>query len=816
MPARLRGVLAVLLALLLIVPLIGLGIVRLQAPRAQEEAHADLAGIADLKVGQIELWLGERRGDANVLAASPDFVGHAARWIEHRDADARRQLLEHLDLLKVIYRYDGWEVLDAAGRPRLASGTSRAGAEPAVQEALRAAWQSGAAQVTELYRNGAGRIALSIVGPLFMSPDGRRDPLGALVLHAPVQGFLFPLIQSWPTPSPSAETLLVRRDGNDVVYLNELRHRHGAALDYRRPLDTQNLPAARAAVSDQPQVMAGIDYRGVRVLAAVRPVNGTSWRLVAKVDRDEILMPLNNLVFWVGLVTAIAVGVVAAAVLLLWRQELRAHRLELIAQTAEKDRLLKFFFELPFVGMAITSPEAKGLLRFNDRLCEILGYPREELARLAWSEVTHPDDLATETSLFKDVLAGTREGYHIDKRFIRKDGKVIDATIDVKAVRRADGSAEFLVGTLADITGRKRAEQALRENQRRLRFALESARIGDWDLDLTTGKVLRSLEHDRCFGAKRPFAEWGYEKFLTYVHPEDRSHVRSVFEGALAQQKEWHFECRVVWPDASVHWIEAHGAIYRRAEGKPSHMAGIVQDITRRKQVEQDIRESGARLRQANEQLHKLTAYLENVREEERLRIARELHDELGSTLTGIKWAVSMSIDRAQAAGMTYDPQLAHASQLLDTAVDTMRRVIADLRPSVLDQLGVWAAIEWYVGQTQERSGLACTLSISPATAQSQLDAERSVAVFRIVQEALTNVVRHAHASHVSIQVENAHDSVTIKIEDDGVGICDEALLNAESWGIVGMHERASRFGGEIRLDGGPEAGTTLLLRMPV
>jgi signal transduction histidine kinase len=154
---------------------------------------------------------------------------------------------------------------------------------------------------------------------------------------------------------------------------------------------------------------------------------------------------------------------------------------------------------------------------------------------------------------------------------------------------------------------------------------------------------------------------------------------------------------------------------------------------------------------ESNEKLRQLTQYLERIREEERVRIARELHDDLGSTLTGVKWAVTMAIDRAQEAALPGDEQLVRASQLLDSAVDTMRRIISDLRPSVLDQLGVWTAIEWYAGQIQERTGLQCKVAIAAEVAAIEVDSERATAMFRIVQEALTNCVRHAQAACVEI-----------------------------------------------------------------
>ncbi len=150
--------------------------------------------------------------------------------------------------------------------------------------------------------------------------------------------------------------------------------------------------------------------------------------------------------------------------LLLCRQQQRAYRLERLSQSDERDRLLTLFFDLPFVGMAITSPATKRWLHVNDRLCEILGYAREELMELTWAALTHPEDLDADVAEFEHVLKGASDGYQMDKRFVRKDGAIIDATIDVKAVRHANGEVEWFVATIQDISARRRMEVLQRGN----------------------------------------------------------------------------------------------------------------------------------------------------------------------------------------------------------------------------------------------------------------------------------------------------------------------------------------------------------------
>ena len=223
-----------------------------------------------------------------------------------------------------------------------------------------------------------------------------------------------------------------------------------------------------------------------------------------------------------------------------------------------------------------------------------------------------------------------------------------------------------------------------------------------------------------------------------------------------------------------------------------------------------------ARRKQTEIALSKLAAHQERIREDERKRIAREIHDELGSVLTGIKAYVSVAIDRATTEGRPVDPQLADASVLADTAIETVRRVITDLRPSVLDELGIWIALEWYAGQIEKQAGLSCLVTIDPPVAAMTLPGETSIVLFRIVQEALTNAIRHAGASQITVRVLLDEEALIVEVADDGKGLEASDVFNGVSWGIAGMQERARHVGGEIKITGITGCGTAVVLRLPL
>jgi diguanylate cyclase (GGDEF)-like protein/PAS domain S-box-containing protein len=454
-PPVTRHLVLVLIALVVSVPLLAFMLARLYGPPLERNAYADLQAIAELKAGQIEAWLAERRADGVMLAGNEGFVESVAA-LRRGDLSQRDKIRSHFEAIRQASGYDAILLLDPQGQPLLALGEH---ASAATQALLATALASGEVQRGELWRDATGRFHLDYVVPLLRSSATGREAVGGVVLHVDPQRFLFPYLQRWPGVSASGETLLVRREGESAIFLNTLRHRQGTALTLGVPLHGSQPPVAVVVLSDKPGTLQGRDYRGVPVLAAYRPVQGTAWHLVAKLDRDEVMAPLHELVWWVSLVALLGVAAVSVALLLLWHQQQRAHRLAL---QARESRLLRHFYDLPFIGMAVTSPSSKRWLKFNDRLCEMFGYTREELAAKNWAEMTHPEDLDGDLAEFERVLRGESEGYAMDKRFIRKDGAVVYVSMDVKCVRNANGTVDYFVTMLSDITARRAAEAKIR------------------------------------------------------------------------------------------------------------------------------------------------------------------------------------------------------------------------------------------------------------------------------------------------------------------------------------------------------------------
>lgn len=244
------------------------------------------------------------------------------------------------------------------------------------------------------------------------------------------------------------------------------------------------------------------------------------------------------------------------------------------------------------------------------------------------------------------------------------------------------------------------------------------------------------------------------------------------------------------------------------------HVAIVLRDVTKRKRAEEALRESEQRYRELTDDLRRVMQQLQGVREDERTRIARELHDELGQTLTALNMDLHWLKGRSWPEPEVARERLTSMCDVLNKTLDSVRRICADLRPSLLDEFGLNAAIEWQAREFQNRAGIRCSASL-PST-EPALSRDQTTAVFRIFQESLTNVARHARATEVDVLLDVQSDRLILTVSDNGVGINSSDTVGRNSTGLVGMRERALTWGGHVELTGAPGEGASVVLEMPI
>jgi two-component system sensor histidine kinase UhpB len=237
------------------------------------------------------------------------------------------------------------------------------------------------------------------------------------------------------------------------------------------------------------------------------------------------------------------------------------------------------------------------------------------------------------------------------------------------------------------------------------------------------------------------------------------------------------------------------------------YILSILADITKQKQIEKELKES-------HEKMRNLTKYLQSARENERTSIARELHDELGQVLTAINMEAAWVAQKISKEQEILKPRMEVISELAVGAIGSVKRIITELRPTLLSDLGLPAAIRWQAEDYQQRIGIKFEVAIEPE--EFVLDEDLGIAIFRIFQEATTNAVRHSHATHVSISLSEDPSEIVLVVKDNGIGITEDKLELNESFGIMGMRERAEVFGGSLEISGMPGKGTTLEAKFPI
>jgi two-component system sensor histidine kinase UhpB len=469
----------------------------------------------------------------------------------------------------------------------------------------------------------------------------------------------------------------------------------------------------------------------------------------------------------------------------------------------ESEDVFRTVFETSLASMTLRDADGRILL-LNRRAREVVG-PPSPVGR-SFLEYTHPEDRPREERLFRELVAGERDSYEIEKRYLAAGGDVAWVRILAVAARDARGVFRFAAVTGENINERRAMEGALRESEERYRQLVEQA--PEAILVHRDGRILyANAAAARLFGmASATLLEDAL--LLDLLHPDDRPVVREDLEEELDSSQPRRRIRRIRRLDGTgmVLEITVIPITYR---GEPARQA-MVRDITL--QVENE-----AALRRSQQELRRLAGHLQRVREDEQERIGRELHDELGQALSGLKLdltALRRHLARPTPPEATVEARLARMVSTVDGTLDLLKRICLELRPVVLDDLGLEAAAEWLVDDVGRRSGL--DVRFAGRLGGADVGRERAGALYRILQEALTNVLRHAGARHVDVELGLENGDVVLTVRDDGRGFRHAEVARGTSLGLVGMRERALAVGGRVEVEGRRSRGTRVVARFPL
>ncbi len=439
------------------------------------------------------------------------------------------------------------------------------------------------------------------------------------------------------------------------------------------------------------------------------------------------------------------------------------------------------------------SDETGKYIEVNDAACNISGYSKAELLQMSIHDLL-PED-TRESSLLQFRSMNINSVLKEELIFRHKNGS--RRWFSIEAVKLS--STRFL-GFTKDINEQKQAKEDLLESEANLAKAQRIAHIGSWERDLKSDTLKWSKEMFNVFDIPPETFDGRIESVLPIIHPDDVTLVTKNFSSRNKTGKKPSFEYRVIHRDGSVHYIFEEGSIEVDEAGIPLKKIGIAQDITDRRKIEDELRSS-------LKQLHELGEYIEKVREDERVAISRELHDDLGQALTAVK--IDLGTIRQGIDNPEIITRVLKASAIVSETIKTVQRLTAQLRPQIIDDLGLAAAIEWYSSEFAQRNSIEVALQVDPGL---EISADSSHIVFRIMQESLTNISRHSEATKVDIMLTTKGLFTHLSISDNGKGIDENALNSKKSFGLISMKERAASLGGTFEISSTHSGGTTINL----
>jgi PAS domain S-box-containing protein len=399
---------------------------------------------------------------------------------------------------------------------------------------------------------------------------------------------------------------------------------------------------------------------------------------------------------------------------------------------------------------------------------------------------------------------------------LRKNGEEFPVEVSFGEVRK-EGRRVF-TGFIRDITDRKRGEEALRSSEREQRHiaaqlqreraglveAQEVAKMGSWEAELHSLNVSWSEQTHRIFETDPSRFHPTRPSFREFIHPEDRAKVDAAFFASLDKRSPCTVEYRIVMPDGRVKILEEHWQAFHDEEGKPTRVAGTCRDITESVRVEQELR--------------RLSGELLRLQDEERRRIARDLHDSTGQDLVALATILSQLHSSIPSSSRKLRNLASQCRELADRCIREVRTLSYLLHPPMLDEAGLEDAIRHYVDGFSERTGIEVKLKISPRSGRLRPDVE--LALFRVIQESLTNIQRHSQSLQATIQLDRSAEEVKLEISDMGQGASRRELTGTNVFpfrlgvGIPSMHERVRLIGGRLEIES-TSSGTTVRVTIP-
>ena len=764
--------------------------------------------MAELKVDQLEDWRKERLGDGLVFYKNDEFSTLVKRFIRNRnDRGAKTGILTWVGQVQSAHRYDLTMLLDMQLNTILVYPENKERVRLEIDQTNIEILLSGNMAFQDFYRNDEDhRIHLKVLVPILDSHSSNRL-VAVLVLRISPEEYLFPLIKKWPTPSRTSETLIIRKDGSDALFLNDPKFHSDAVLNLRIPLAGNDAPAVKAALG-QTGIVEGLDYRGVPVIADVRAVPNSPWFIVAKMDVEEMNAPLKERLWMTIILIGALLGTAGAGVGLVWRRQLgRFHReqykaAETLRNSEERYRRL---FEAARDGILILDAETGMITDVNPFLIEMLGYSHEVfLGKKIW-----------ELGLFKDIIANREKFLELQlKEYIRYECLPLE-TINGQTINVEFVSYVYLVNqckviqcNIRDITERKRVEEAVLASEARYRSYIDATGQIGWVTN-ANGEVEEDVPSLRKFSGQT-YDEAKGSGWAKTIHPDDLERTLQVWNNAVATKSFNEIEYRMRRHDGVYPYLLTRGFPVFREDGSIREWVGTCIDITERKLAAQELQERDARYKTLVENIPQKilmkdrnciwVSINENLARDFGLR-PEEVVGKMDTDLFTPELAAKYHSDdvRIMETGKTEELEEKYMVAGKETWVNTIKTPVRDKNGDIVGLLGIF----WDITERKRAEEEILDLNVElehrdlQRTAQLELANKELEAFSYSVSHDLRAPLRHVNGfvellgkqfqTELSEKERHYLDAITDSVHQMGVLIDD--LLNFSRSGRVDMRE---------------------------
>lgn len=835
------GLVAIFLCFSAAIILSGTFFYKSQRSRLFRQEQNDLTAIASLKVNQIEQWYNERLGDAAVIRDNEPLISRIKDYFRDKNQlELKSELTNWMESLNKEYDYRSILITDSTLKVRLSVSYSDTTAGDAITKELKSVLRNRTIFITDLHRaNCINYVHIDILIPLIDRKSSEQNIFGVVILRIDPEVKLFPLIQSWPTPSKSSETLLLRKEGDSVLYLNELRHQKNTALKLKLSMTDTSLLASKA-VMGMKGVFEGIDYRNIPVMGYLTGIGDSKWFMVAKVDKEEIQGPVRRY-FIISVIIVLLLILINGSVLgfWIWNQQVRSYRSQLLNERSikeseealrENEKKLREAQEMAHLGFWKWDIKS-GDVEWSEEVYKIFHLNPEEftpqidsiLALSPWEE-----DHKRNTELINRAIA-THEPGDYEQKFLRPDNSIAYYYSTFEGKYDHEGNLITIVGTVLDITELKKSEQILKESEDKFRYFFDHSVTGK-SITFLTGDIHVNKSFCNMLGYKQK--ELDKSKWQEISHPDDLELIRNQQNSLISGEKDsTRFVQRYIHKKGSVVWADVGTSLRRDENGKPIYFMTSTNDITQRIQAEEEIHKLNEELEQrvaqrteqvvaANRELeafsysvsHDLRAPLRSVHGYSKI-LLEEYEDKLddeGKRLCGI---ISSSATQM--------------GSLIDDLLSFSRIGRSSLNPLLLDMKSMVLSVFADICSNEEKSGI--TLKVGKLH-----KAYGDASLIRLVWiNLISNAIKYSskeNSPEISISSSLKDHSISYSVMDNGVGfdmqykhklfgvfqrLHSGSEFEGNGVGLAIVQRIVLKHGGKVKAEGEAGKGATFCFSLP-